>query len=200
LNTKAGNGIHSPVVNNFALIGTAVALGADAFAVAAAVAACVPKLTWRHTFRLTWHFGLFQSMMTAFGWLGGEALSRFTLGFNDWIAFGILVVLGLNMIRQSFREEACIQDFDPTRGWSLVGFSVATSIDALAVGISLSLLGMEILTPALVIGFAALVMTYVGTRLGLRAGVHLGQWAERAGGVVLIALGVRILIQHLFQS
>jgi putative Mn2+ efflux pump MntP len=187
-------------LNSFTLIGTAVALGADAFAVAAAVAACLPKLTWRHTFRLSWHFGLFQSMMTTFGWLGGEGLSRFTSGFNDWIAFGILVALGLNMIRQSFREETCIQDFDPTRGWSLVGFSVATSIDALAVGISFSLLRMEILTPALVIGLAALLMTYVGTRLGLRVGLHLGQWAERAGGLVLIALGVRILVQHMIQS
>ncbi len=179
------------------LIGTAIALGADAFAVAAAVAACLPNCTPRHTFRLTWHFGLFQAMMAAFGWLGGEGLSRFTSGANNWIAFGILVLLGLNMIRQSFREEACIQDFDPTRGWSLVGLSVATSIDALAVGISLSLLRMEILTPALVIGLVALMMTYVGTRLGLRAGLHLGQWAERTGGMVLIALGIRILVQHL---
>lgn len=187
-------------MDNLTLIGTAVALGTDAFAVAAAVSACLPKLTARHTFRLTWHFGLFQSMMTVFGWLGGEGLSRFTSGANNWIAFGILVLLGLNMIRQSLREEACIEGFDPTRGWSLVGFSVATSIDALAVGMSLSLLRMEILYPALVIGLAALLMTYVGTRLGLRVGMHLGQWAERVGGTVLIALGIRILVQHLGQS
>ncbi|HMK35097.1 MAG TPA: manganese efflux pump MntP family protein [Desulfomonilaceae bacterium] len=179
------------------LIGTAVALGTDAFAVAAAVAACLPSVTPRHTFRLAWHFGLFQSMMTAFGWLGGEGLSRFTSGFNNWIAFAILLLLGLNMIRQSLREETCIQDFDPTRGWSLVGLSVATSIDALAVGISFSLLRMEIFSPALVIGLAALVMTYVGTRLGLRAGIHLGKWAERVGGLVLVALGFRILVQQM---
>lgn len=136
-------------------------------------------------------------MMTALGWLGGEGLSRFTAGLNNWIAFGILVLLGLNMIRQSLRPEICDERLDPTRGWSLVGLSVATSIDALAVGISLSLLRMEITSPALVIGLTALVMTYVGTRLGKHAGPHLGQWAERAGALVLIALGVRILLQHL---
>lgn len=194
MNTESG--IHS-LLDTLTLIGTAIALGADAFAVAAAVAACLPSLSARHTFRLTWHFGLFQSMMTTFGWVGGEGLSRFTAGVNDWLAFGILVLLGLNMIRQSLRPEACVEDFDPTRGWSLVGLSVATSIDALAVGISLSLLRMEIATPALAIGFAALAMTYMGTRLGLRVGNHLGQWAERAGGLVLIALGIRILFQSL---
>jgi manganese efflux pump family protein len=183
-------------LNSFTLIGTAVALGADAFAVAAALTACLPKLTWRHTFRLMWHFGLFPSMMTAFGWLGGQGLSRFTSGFNDWIAFTILIGLGLNMIRQSFKDENCARNFDPTRGWRLVGFSVATSIDALVVGISLSLLRVGIVVPALIIGLAALMMTYLGTRLGQRAGMHLGQWAERGGGLMLVALGALILIPH----
>jgi putative Mn2+ efflux pump MntP len=175
-------------------------LGTDAFAVAAASAACLPNITRRHTFRLTWHFGFFQAMMTALGWVGGEALSRFTSGFNNWIAFAILVLLGLHMMWQSLQSDTCKEDFDPTRGWSLVGLSVATSIDALAVGISLSLLRMEITSPALVIGFTALVMTYVGTRLGKQAGAHLGQWAERAGALVLVALGIRILVQHLTQQ
>lgn len=167
----------------------------DAFAVAAAVSAGLPLITIRHTFRLTWHFGLFQSLMTILGWLGGEGISFFTLGMNHWVAFGLLSGLGINMIRQSRHPEERIKGYDPTRGWSLVGLSVATSIDALAVGISLSLINMEIWSPALLIGIAALIMTYIGMKIGMKVGDHLGQWAERIGGIVLIAIGIRILAE-----
>ncbi len=181
------------------LLGTAIALGTDAFAVSAAVASCLPCLTARHTFRLTWHFGLFQFMMTALGWAGGEALCAFTSGLNYWIAAGILFFLGIKMIYDSRNPETRIKDYDPTRGWSLVGLSVATSLDALAVGISLSLIGISVWWPALCIGLAALVMTFVGTRLGRKAGQLLGQWAERIGGVVLIVIGARRLISYAIQ-
>jgi manganese efflux pump family protein len=184
-------------VDILTLLGTALALGADAFAVATVVAASLPAFTARHTFRLAWHFGLFQSMMTTIGWFGGEGLSRLMSGINYWIAFGLLLALGLNMVRQAGHPEERAKDFDPTRGWSLVGLSVATSIDALAVGISLGLLGTSIERPALVIGGVALAMTFVGTRIGMKTGVYLGQWAERIGGIVLIAIGVKILADYL---
>ena len=184
-------------MNGLTLLGTAVALGADAFAVSAAVAAGLPELTARHTFRLTWHFGLFQALMTILGWLGGEGLSAVMFGMNHWIAAGLLFFLGLKMIYESRHPEDRAQDFDPTRGWSLVALSVATSIDALAVGVSLSLIGVSVWIPALAIGLAALVMSFIGTRLGRRAGTILGQWAERIGGLVLIAIGVRILYNYL---
>lgn len=98
------------------------------------------------------------------------------------------------MIRQSFKSEDRVSDFDPTRGWSLVGLSVATSIDALAVGLTFGLVGMAIWTPALVIGITASLMTLVGTGLGRRVGIHLGEWAERAGGIVLMVIGIRIVV------
>ncbi|MBI5568844.1 MAG: manganese efflux pump [Desulfomonile tiedjei] len=185
------------VVDNLTLFATAVALGMDAFAVATAVAATLATCTARHTFRLCWHFGLFQSMMTACGWLGGEGLCAVTSGANYWIASGLLFVLGINMLRDSSPPEDRTRDFDPTRGWSLVGLSVATSLDALAVGISLSLIGMAIGTPALIIGVAALLMSFIGTRIGIKAGAALGPWAERVGGVVLIIIGIRIIIEYL---
>lgn len=181
-------------MDDLTLFGTAVALGMDAFAVGAAVASGLERLTFRHTFRLTWHFGLFQSLMTFLGWLGGSGLSTFLFGMNDWIAFGLLLALGVNMIRESMSDEEQTNRFDPTRGWSLVGLSVATSIDALAVGVTLSLVGMTILKPALLIGITALVMTLAAMRLGRRVGSHLGQWAERGGGIVLILVGFRILL------
>lgn len=184
-------------MNGLALLGTAVALGADAFAVSAAVAAGLPEVTLRHTFRLTWHFGLFQGLMTLLGWFGGEGLSAYTFGMNYWIAAGLLFFLGVKMIYESRRPEERTRDFDPTRGWSLVGLSVATSLDALAVGISLSLIGVSIWMPALAIGLAALVMSFVGTRLGKTAGIWLGRWAERVGAIVLIAIGIRIVSDYL---
>ncbi len=184
-------------MDRLTLLGTAVALGMDAFAVGAVVAATLETVTFRHTFRLTWHFGLFQALMTIIGWLGGAGLSALLFGMNDWIAFGLLAIIGANMLRESKHPEERGRDFDPTRGWSLVGLSVATSIDALAVGVSLSLIGVgPIWTPALVIGLAAFIMTLLGMKLGKTAGVFLGRWAEKIGGVVLIAIGLRILVQH----
>lgn len=182
-------------MDSLTLIVTAVALGTDAFAVAAAVAAGLERLTFRHIFRLSWHFGFFQAMMTVIGWFGGESLSALLFGMNHWIAFIILAGLGANMIRESSGEERRSRNYDPTRGWSLVGLSVATSIDALAVGLSLGLVGVSIWIPAAVIGGAALLMTLIGAGLGRKAGVHLGEWAERIGGTVLVLIGLRIAYQ-----
>jgi len=187
-------------LDNLTLLGTAVALGMDAFAVATGVCAGLCVHTPRHTFRLTWHFGLFQFLMTVIGWFGGAGISSVMAGINYWIAFGLLVLIGLNMIRQSAHPEDRTEGYDATRGWSLVGLSVATSIDALAVGVSLSLIGMDVWKPAAVIGVAALLMTVVGTRLGRQAGNRLGAWAERIGGIVLIVIGSRILVQYLAYS
>jgi putative Mn2+ efflux pump MntP len=98
------------------------------------------------------------------------------------------------MIRQSYHTDDRRRNYDPTRGWSLVGLSVATSIDALAVGLTLGLVDVAIGTPALVIGLTALLMTLAGTGLGRKAGLHLGEWAERMGGAVLILIGIRVVV------
>jgi len=180
-------------MDDLTLLGTALALGMDAFAVGAAVAIGLEHLTARNTFRLTWHFGLFQSLMTLMGWLGGSGLSVLLSGMNNWIASGLLLILGLNMIREAGKQSERARDFDPTKGWSLVGLSVATSIDALAVGMSLSLIGSTILKPAVVIGIMASLMTFAAMCLGKKVGGRLGQWAERAGGIVLILVGLRVL-------
>ena len=176
------------------LLGVAVALGMDAFAVALAVSSGLNPVTFSHIFRLTWHFGLFQSLMTFIGWLGGATVSNMLGGLNNWIAFGLLVFVGLKMLKESWDTANRVEGFDPTRGWSLVSLSVATSLDALAVGMSFSLIGMKILVPVLIIGVTALLMTLVGMKIGHHVGKSLGKWAERAGAIVLIITGVRILI------
>ena len=175
------------------LIGTALALAMDAFAVAIAVAISLRNHTWRHLFRLSWHFGLFQALMPIAGWLLGEAIVKYTGSLGNWIACGILCALGAKMIWESFHEEHITQDFDPTRGMSLMGLSVATSLDAFAVGVSLALLQISVWFPAAVIGVVAFAMTAIGMFLGKRAGLYLGEWAERLGGAVLICIGLKIL-------
>jgi putative Mn2+ efflux pump MntP len=169
----------------------------DAFAVAASVAVAVPQWTSRHTFRLAWHFGLFQGGMCLAGGLGGWLVSESVAQVDHWIVFGVLTFLGIRMIRESFQPKEVTSRFDPTRGWSLVVLSIATSIDALAVGVSLGLLGLSIWTPALIIGLVALGLTTAACHLGRLAGAYLGRWAERIGGLVLIVIGFRILYQHL---
>lgn len=176
------------------LIGTALALAMDAFAVAIAVSIALDKHTWRHLFRLSWHFGLFQALMPITGWLLGEALVSYIGSLGNWIAFGILCFLGGKMIRESFREEKIVRAIDPTRGMRLVGLSVATSLDAFAVGMSLALLKVSVWLPAAVIGMVALAMTALGMYLGKRAGLYLGEWSERLGGIVLIAIGIKIFL------
>ncbi len=101
------------------------------------------------------------------------------------------------MIRGSFDKGAKHQRYDPTRGWSLVALSVATSIDALMVGVSFGLIRMSIWMPALLIGLVALLLSAAGFRLGRTAARYMGRWAERFGGIVLMAIGTRILVQHL---
>jgi len=183
-------------VDLLTITGIAWALAMDAFAVAAAVAAGLPRLTARHTFRLAWHFGLFQALMPIIGWFGGSALSSIIGAIGYWIAFALLVFLGLRMIWESRDSDGRSKDDDPTRGWRLVGLSVATSIDALTVGVSLGLIGESIWIPAAVIGSVTIALTYFGIRIGHKAGSYVGPWAERIGGTVLILLGTRILMEY----
>jgi putative Mn2+ efflux pump MntP len=135
--------------------------------------------------------------MTIIGFSVGDGVAGFVTEIDHWIAFLVLSLMGAKMIYESLRPETQCKEYDPSRGWSLVILSVATSVDALAVGFSLSLLGISAWHPALVIGLCALVMAFVGARLGNQAGDLVGRWAERAGGLVLIVIGLRVLSEHL---
>lgn len=180
------------------LIGIAIGLAMDAFAVAIGAGLTLQRVDARQTFRLAWHFGLFQALMPIIGWLAGLTVADWISPVDHWIAFGLLTVIGGKMIWESLahadgeRERA-----DPTRGWSLILLSIATSIDALAVGLSLALLDVSIWYPAVVIGLVAGGFTAVGLHLGKRFGALLGRRMEVVGGVILIGIGVRILVEHL---
>jgi putative Mn2+ efflux pump MntP len=183
----------------FTLFGIALALAMDAFAVALGAGMSLDPLTGRHLFRLGFHFGLFQALMPLIGWGAGRAIRPWIAAYAPWIAFGLLMVVGGRMIREALRRETGeTPKADPTRGWSLVLLSIATSLDALAVGLSLAMLGVGIWIPALVIGLVAGLLTVAGMVLGRRLGKVWNRGVEVFGGLVLCAIGLKILIQHLW--
>jgi putative Mn2+ efflux pump MntP len=181
------------------LLALAVALAMDAFAVSIVAGLTVKPLTKRHVFRLAFHFGLFQALMPAIGWAAGVAVHKYIAAFDHWIAFGLLAFVGGRMIWGAlFGEEETLDDSrDPTSGWSLVILSVATSIDALAIGLSLGVMGSTILVPVLVIGIVAAGFTILGMLLGRQIGSMWGKRVEVLGGIILLGIGCRIVIEHL---
>lgn len=182
----------------FTLLGIAVALAVDAFAVALAAGAVLDPFAERRWFRLGFHFGLFQGIMPVIGWMAGRGLQQWISAYDHWIAFGLLSLVGGKMIYDALKDDGDSIIQDPSRGWTLVMLSVATSIDALAVGFSLALLGLEIWFPALIIGITAAILTIAGMFLGQKVGVLWGRRVEIAGGVVLCSIGGKILLEHLF--
>ncbi|MBN2021836.1 MAG: manganese efflux pump [Pirellulales bacterium] len=179
------------------LLGIAVGLAMDAFAVSVAAGVTLSNVTPRHTFRLAFHFGLFQFLMPVLGWLAGARLAGQIQAFDHWVAFGLLVFVGSKMMLGARRAEGQDDPADPTRGLMLVTLSVATSIDALAVGLSMAFLRISIWMPAVVIGLVAATLSTVGIQFGRRLGSRVGQAAELIGGGVLLAIAVRILHAHL---
>ncbi|OGR04048.1 MAG: hypothetical protein A2511_10940 [Deltaproteobacteria bacterium RIFOXYD12_FULL_50_9] len=182
-----------------AILIIALALALDAFAVALAAGVSLPSVNSRHLFRLAWHFGLFQAMMNIIGWTAGLSFRELIESFDHWVAFGLLILVGLRMIYEAIHGvDDQNKKADPTRGKTLVVLAVATSIDSLAVGLSFSLLKIEIIKPALIIGVVAALLTAVGLMLGrlLKTASRLGAKVEIAGGLVLIAIGIRILFDH----
>lgn len=189
---------YNPRMDALTLLGIAVALAMDAFAVALGTGMNLATLTGRHLFRLGFHFGLFQALMPVVGWLAGLTVQKQVAAWDHWIAFALLAFVGGKMLKEAFAgHEEERADNDPTRGLSLVLLSVATSIDALAVGFSLSMLGVSIWTPSLVIGLVAGVLTVAGMLLGRKAGDQWGPRVEIVGGLVLIGIGLKILVEHL---
>jgi len=179
------------------IIGIALGLAMDAFAVSIASSVLLGKVSGRQAFRLSFHFGLFQLLMPVIGWLVGSSFALWVMAFDHWIAFGLLLLIGGRMIYESFTRPEEQARRDPSRWPDLVVLSVATSIDALAVGLSFAMLEVTIWLPCVIIGLVAAGMTLVGLRIGARLGTRFGRRMEVLGGIVLIGIGIRILIQHL---
>jgi manganese efflux pump family protein len=180
------------------IFGIAVALAMDAFAVAIATGVGLKQVSLRQTFRLSWHFGLFQAMMPIIGWGLGSSVQSYMEAYAHWIAFTLLALVGSNMLKEAIladEDEEAKPLKDATKGLTLVMLSVATSIDAMAVGLSMSMLRVSIVTPALIIGIVAALFTIFGLHLGKRVArlTWLSTWAEIVGGLVLWLIGLNIL-------
>ena len=181
----------------FDIVVIAVGLAMDAFAVTLGCAASGQARGPRAAFRLSFHFGLFQFTMPVVGWVAGTGIARLVSAWDHWIAFALLVLVGAHMIYAGCHPDLQPALRDPSRGWSLVMLSVATSIDAFAVGLSLAMLRVSIWYPSVVIGVVALTISVIGFQFGTRLGARFGRRMEILGGAILILIGLRILAAHL---
>jgi putative Mn2+ efflux pump MntP len=178
------------------LIGIGVSM--DCLAVAIAGSISMRTLTRLQILRASLSFGLFQMLMLILGWLLGQTVVDLIESFDHWLAFGLLLLIGARMIKESLEsEEDDDESTDITRGLALLTLSVATSIDSLAVGLSLAFLGSSVPLAAPVIGSITFAFSVAGFYIGRPAGSVLGRRAEAVGGIVLIGIGLRILLTHL---
>jgi len=178
------------------LSGIAVGLAMDAFAVSIAAGLTIDDVTPRHVFRIAFHFGLFQLMMPVLGWLAGSTISTQVVTYGHWLAFALLGIIGGKMLLDARSGSGRTAKSDPSRGWTLVALSVATSIDALAVGLSMAFLQVSVWMPCVVIGLVAALFSTVGITFAGRLLRRWGRMADVVGGCILILIGVRIIVSH----
>jgi len=175
-----------------------IGLSMDAFAVSLIKGLCTKDHRFRFAIGVGCYFGFFQAFMTWFGFTLGLTFSAFINTFDHWIAFALLSIIGGKMLYEGFQEKDLSCDVDQGMQMGhMLSVSIATSIDALAVGVSLALLTTNIISPALIIGAITLVLSILGVILGKRYAALLDNKAEILGGLVLISIGIKILIDHL---
>jgi putative Mn2+ efflux pump MntP len=179
------------------IIFIAIGLAMDAFAVSVASGLAVTKLRVRYAFKIALFFGLFQALMPVLGWFLGLGFRHLIEDYDHWLAFGLLTAIGGKMIYESFRLEDAENPRDPMGIQVLLVLSVATSIDALAVGLTLTFIKVPIITPAIIIGAVTFALSYAGVFLGKKFGHFFEKKIEALGGLILIGIGLKILIEHL---
>ncbi len=175
-----------------------IGLAMDVFAVSLGIGTANEIDSTRGKIRLAAHFGIFQSGMTALGWLVGETIVKYIEGIDHWIALILLGYVGINLIRAGFQKEGRAFPQDPSTGQVLVLLSFATSIDAFAVGLSIVFMKIPILLSVAAIGITSILLSLIGLFAGCRLGKTFGKRMEIAGGLILIGIGIRVVITHLF--
>lgn len=176
----------------------AIGLAMDAFSVSISAGIVIEKINFGHYFRLAFHFGLFQFLMPIIGYFAGIRIGDLISDYDHWVAFVLLAFIGGKMIYGAlFHVGDEPSGEDPSRGWNLVVLSFATSIDALAVGLSLGVIGCAILFPSIVIGMVCAAFSVAGIFIGKKVGSLVGKRAELVGGLLLVAIGLKILLEHM---
>ena len=180
------------------LIFLSIALAMDCFAVSFSAGGLQKELRLRHALIIGSFFGLFQGFMPLIGYFGGQAVVSYIERFDHWIAFGILLILGLKMMFEALRPEKGGKGINIMKPTTLLVLSIATSIDALAVGFSFSMLDVRIWIAVLIIGFGSLLFSVGGFYMGKFLSNRIRPtYAEILGGLILIGIGIKILIEHL---
>lgn len=181
----------------------AVSLTIDCFTVSITSGIILHRIRWGIFLKMAFLFGLFQAAMPFLGWLGASRFNHLIETYDHWIAFALLAFLGIRMIREHFKDEE-ERSFDPTRMKVILTLAVATSIDALAVGISFAFTGFRTLSsllyPLTAIGIASFVISLAGSLIGVFFGKRFNLRVEIFGGLVLIGIGVKILFEHLLAN
>jgi len=180
------------------IIVIAVALAMDAFVVSIVSGGAYRQLHVKHALRMALFFGGFQAIMPLIGSLAGLTLKEYITFCDHWIAFGLLAAVGGKMIYESFKIKSVEENLDPSNLFVLLVLSVATSIDALAIGITLSLITSSIAFAVIIIGIITFSLSYLGVCIGKKFGHFFENKIEALGGLILIGIGVKILIEHLF--
>ncbi len=176
----------------------AVGLAMDAFAVAVSSGVTLRKMKLRHAMRIAAFFGFFQALMPLLGWLTGRAFRQYICTYDHWIAFILLAIIGGKMIYEARRSRDEETVSDPLNVYVLFTLAIATSIDALAVGVTFSFLDVDIWQSIGVIGAITFVVSFIGTQLGKTFGHLFENRLEIIGGLILIGIGLKILVHHQF--
>jgi putative Mn2+ efflux pump MntP len=172
-------------------------LAMDCVAVSMTAGFIVEKIRFRHILKMSLCFGFFQSAMAIIGFCAGMGIIRLIEKFDHWIAFGLLCFVGIRMIYEALKKEHDEKKVDPLNNYTLFILSVATSIDSLAVGLSLSFLQVSIIMPVAVIGIISFLLSLLAAYAGKFFGKILGGKMEIIGGIILIGIGIKILIEHI---
>jgi putative Mn2+ efflux pump MntP len=184
-------------VDILTLLLIAFGLSMDAFAVSITSGITIKDQKLNHALRIGLFFGSFQALMPLIGWLAGLSLRDLISGVDHWVAFGLLSLIGGKMIYEATKIGRNEKEANPLGVFALLILSIATSIDALAVGLSFAFLKISVATPVIVIGLVTFVLSFFGVLVGNRLGHFFEKKMEIIGGLVLIGIGVRILIEHL---
>jgi len=188
----------------FIILGIAIGLSMDAFAVSISYGCSALRVPFKHTTTIALFFGGFQAIMPIIGWYGGTLFANLIQSYDHWIAFLLLGYVGTKMIIEGIKglsehDDSCSLEEFEMNFHRLFILSIATSIDALAVGLSLSLLGVEILYPSVIIGITTFLFSFAGVRMGCRLQEFFGKKVEIVGGIILLFIGLRILIEHILS-
>jgi putative Mn2+ efflux pump MntP len=183
-------------MNLFTIFAIALGLAMDAFAVSITCGFIILPPKKPKAIRIASSFGGFQAVMPLIGWEIGRYFHRILEQVDHWVAFILLAIIGCHMIYEATKtEQAC--PADPSNGLILISLSIATSIDAFAVGVLLALLKVQIITPILIIGFVTFFISLLGLLIGHKIGAFFGRKLEIGGGLILIAIGLKILLEGL---